>query len=431
MDYTWWEIALALAGLSSFISVLVILFFPVGKGPTCFVYTGDIPDWSSPDAARVIARALGLSQQQGDTVEVLNNGDAFLAQFLTDIDAATSSIHILMYIWSDGVMSDAVFAHLRRRLDAGVEVRIVIDAFGSGTDRPTAQLDAFERAGGRYTVFRSLSIAPWHLLKNRARNHARALIIDGRIAYTGGIACNDLWLGDARTEKEYRDTMFRVRGTMAHDLQAAFSQAWTAMTGEILLGKSYFPTIHGSIARHPYVPLMSTPTPDTVTLAKLILLSVLSARKSVLLTTPYFLTDEPLRTLLKEKARSGIDVHILVPGEHTDVPSVRYASRYRYEDLLGSGVRIYEYNDTFIHSKSLVIDTSWSVIGSANTDFRSRNINDEFVFGIADPVLSRELADIFYRDTTRATEVDVAVFRKRGLWERVREYTDLIFVQQY
>ncbi len=432
MDYAWWEIAFFIIGLISIISVFVILFFPTGKGRTSFTFTGTMPAATSTEFVRVMGESLNLPVQQGQTPQLINNGDNFLKSLLADIDQAHTSITIMDYIWADGRMSDQVFDHLLKKQEMGVQVRILIDGFGSSTGRPQKRLDELEKTGGKYAVFQSLTITPWELLRNRVRNHRRAIAIDDSVAYIGGMAINDLWLGDARNSDEYRDTMYRVHGSMVNDVQAAFNQSWTSMTGEALVGSPFFSqknSTHSSADF--YISLLSTPSPDSLTLQRTILQSIYAGHQHIYLTTPYFLPDESLRKALIEKAREGVDVRILVPGDHTDIKSVRFASRYSYADLLDAGVKIYEYNDTFIHAKGLVIDGAWSVIGSANMDFRSRNINQEFILGIWDTNFGATLEKTFLDDSARSTEISPSEWKDRGLWERWRELFALKFVQQY
>ena len=434
LGYTWWHIATLVVGFLSFVSLMVILFLPLSKGPTQFEYAGVMTAVSSPHFVRSISDSLNLPLGQGDAVQTLNNGNAFLESFINDIDGARSSINIMVYIWTDGRMSDQVIEHLSRKVREGVQVRIIIDSFGSNWwERPKAKLKSLEQAGAKVEIFRSLTIAPWDFLKNHLRNHRRAMVIDGDIGYFGGMAISDPWLGDAGNSKEIRDMMFRVTGPMAHQLQGVFSELWASTAGEILLGDRFFAPLpatkgNGSLT---YVSLPSTPTPDTLTLQRFVLLSLAAAEKNIYITSPYFLPDLSLREILIRKAKEGVDVRVLVPNHLNDSWAVHHASRDSYDELLAGGVRIQEYQPTFIHAKSIVIDGSWSIIGSANMDNRSRKLNEEAVFGILDKGLGAKLEGIFIADAAKAEQMKLTEWRKRNLWNRAQELVARNFIEQY
>ncbi len=431
MEYTWWEIVIFIIGAVSFFSILFLLFYPVKSGPTPFTIIGTVPPTSSTEFRNMLSESLVLPLRAGNPITIINNGDAFLKSLLTDIDNAHSSINIMDYIWSDGKMSDEIFKHLDNKLKEGVEVRIMIDAFGSSNHTPGEQFKTFKDLGGKMEMFHSFTITPWELTKNQSRNHRRAITIDD-IAYTGGMAIDDAWLGDAQNSKETRDMMFRVTGQMAKDIYGTFSELWTSMTGEILIENNYSTKIPATGENTlSYIPLASIPSPDSLALQKFILLSVLGAQKKIYLTTPYFLPDNSLMNALIAKAKAGVDVRILVPNKYNDVISLRYASQYSYEDFLKNGVKIYEYQPSFIHAKSIVIDGDWSIIGSANMDNRSRRINDESIFGISDATFGTELENIFLKDLEQAKEINLDEWRNRSILDRIREVFDRKFVQQY
>lgn len=434
LGYPWWHIAILVVGLLSFVSLLVILFLPLSKGPAQFAYAGTMPAISSPHFIRTLSDSLNLPVDQGRPVQPLNNGNAFLDAFLKDIDGARSSINIMVYIWTDGRMSDQVIERLSRKVREGVQVRIMLDSFGSNWwGRPTKKLKTLEDAGAKVELFRSLTIAPWDFLKNHLRNHRRAMVIDGTIGYFGGMAISDAWLGDASSPKETRDMMFRATGAMAHRLQGVFGELWATTAGEILLGDRFYPPLPEVKEKTglAYVSLPSTPTPDTLVLQRFVLLSLAAAEKKIYITSPYFLPDLSLREILIRKAKEGVDVRVLVPNNLNDSWAVHHASHDSYDELLAGGVQIYEYQPTFIHTKSMVIDSSWSIIGSANMDNRSRKLNEEAVFGIVDKDFGAQMEDVFIADSTKAERIKLLDWRKRNLWSRAEELVARNFVEQY
>src|SRR5438045_1164204 len=269
----------------------------------------------------------------------------------------------MAYIWEDGRFSDTLLAHLEQKARVGVQVRIALDGYGS-IRAPWKKLADFERAGGKTTIFHTLMPLPWAMARDHKLNHRRAIVIDGRMAYTGGIAVADSWLGNAGNPNEWRDMMFRVDGSMAAHLQAAFAEIWELGTGEILNGEKFYQAARADAGRRQlqYIPFVSSPSVDTFGMENLMLLSLSAARKTILIVSPYFLPDRSLRAVLCAKAHSGAQVRVLVPNAYNDSHWVRYASRHYYDELLRCGVRISEYQPTFIHTKLLVVDGSWSVI---------------------------------------------------------------------
>jgi cardiolipin synthase len=258
------------------------------------------------------------------------------------------------------------------------------------------------------------------------------MIIDGAIGYTGGMAIDDLWLGNASNPKEYRDMMYRTTGSLVKDLQGVFSQSWTSMTGEILAEEQFFPSLTSvNTSTLQYVSLASVPSPDSLTLKKLLLISFSSAKKHIYINSPYFIPDDATISILTAKVKEGVDVRILVPNKYNDEVPVRYSSQYLYEKLLTAGIKIYEYQPTFIHTKNITIDGTWSVTGSANMDNRSRSINNEVVVGVYDATFAHSLEDSFMNDLKQAEQIKLEEWKKRGLWQRWREIFDQKFVKQY
>jgi cardiolipin synthase len=264
------------------------------------------------------------------------------------------------------------------------------------------------------------------LSRTHRRNHRRAIVIDGAVGFTGGAAVADKWQGHARHPGEWRDTMVRVTGPLARTVQTAFTQSWTGATGQVLVGPAFFPpeepasgAAAGSGIRH--VGVASSPVPDVQPLRPLYWLSFQAARERLYLASSYFVPDDQLRQAVMERARAGLDVRLLLPGEHTDAKPIRWASHAYYQELLDAGVRIYEFQPTFMHAKLLVVDGRWSVVGSANMDIRSKELNEENVLGILDPKLAHAIEQAFLADLGRSREIRAEEWRQRSWWARVLE----------
>jgi cardiolipin synthase len=431
--YSGWELAIFIIGILSFFTMIVVLFIPVGDGPDVFTATSEIPPVSGPQFVRLLSNSLTLPVNTGSPVRILNNGDEFMDSLLKDIDSAQSSINMMTYIWDKGEMSDQIFEHLIPKLKQGVQVRIMLDAVGGFGVSHRKEFREFKDLGGKVEIYHSITIIPWNIAQNHKRNHRRSIVIDGRIGYTGGMAVSDTWLGDARNEKEYRDMMFRTTGNMAESIEGAFAEIWAGDTGELLTGESFFPVPAEDPAADTltYVSMVSNPASENLAMQKFFLLSVLGGENKIYVSTPYLLPDPAFKEVLISKAKGGADVRILLPNNLNDSKGVRLASQSYYEDLLDGGVKIYEYQPTFIHTKTMVIDGTWSVIGSANIDNRSRKLNEENIIGISDKGFGSSLENVFLDDLTKAKQIDAAEWKKRGLLQRARELFALKFIQQY
>jgi cardiolipin synthase len=312
-------------------------------------------------------------------------------------------------------------------------------ADGMGAHRvPKERIRELEAAGGQWCWFHPLRFG--QLTYFHKRNHRRAIIVDGEVGFTGGAAVADKWLGDAQDAEHWRDSMVEVRGAMARGLQPAFVQLWSQLTGELLVGPDFFPPEQGCPSpdgaaeeldgpRH--VCLLGTPSTDDTPLRRLFRLSFLSARESIYVTNPYFVPDSATRLALMDRARAGVDVRVLVPDEHNDVFLIRWASQSYYEEVLEAGVRVYEYQPTMIHQKHLVVDGRWSVVGTANMDVRSEELNQECVLGILDGGFGGSVRDCFFHDLAHAREIRLEDWRRRPGWRRIPERFFRLFEEQF
>ena len=345
-----------------------------------------------------------------------------------------------------------MFAALIDRARAGVQVRLLLDGLG-GMKAPDKDVDALKAAGGHIEVFRAPRFGK--LTRFHKRIHRRAIVIDGSVGYTGGMAVADKWVGNADTPEHWRDTMVRVTGPLAATLQSAFVSPWGQATGELLSGPDVFPpeemgrdvvpaTLSSPGAPGPaagpaasvqpvtlHTGLASAPSSDDHPMRMLFIQSFVSARQRLYITTPYFVPDGATRDVVAARARAGVDVRILLPDEHTDARPIRLTSHLYYEPLLEAGVKIYEYQPTMIHAKGVVVDGSWSVVGSANMDIRSTELNAENVLGILDEGFGRQMEATFFDDLKKAQEIRLEEWRRRGWWAKAKERVAVLFAEQY
>jgi cardiolipin synthase A/B len=379
-----------------------------------------------------VSGAVNAPLMRGGTARLLNNGVEIFPAMLEAIRKARHSINFMVYIWEDGRVSDQMIEALTERARAGVQVRLLLDGFGAHKT-PMEKMEGLCQAGGVVKFFGPFRFGG--LTASYKRNHRRAIVIDGETAFTGGAAIGDKWLGDAQDEDHWRDVMVEVRGCLATNLQSSFTQLWANTTGEILLGDEFYPPdpdgdgAGEGLSRH--VNVISSPASVSHPLRVFFLISMACARESIYLTNAYFAPDVNTRRVLEERAREGVDVRLLLPNHHTDARIVRWAGQAYYRSLLEAGVRIYEYQPTMIHAKMLVVDGVWSVLGSANMDIRSKELNQEGVIGVLDDGFGDEVRETFLGDLREAKEITREEWRRRGWLARCNERLWVSFANQF
>ena len=362
----------------------------------------------------------------GNSVEVLENGAFFDAMF-EDIRKAKVSVHFETFLWKEGILGKRLVDALLDRRQAGLEVRVLVDADG-GEEMGEQARRRLRESGCKFALFHRKRLRD--IGKVNRRDHRKLLVVDGRIGYVGGHCIVDLWLGDARNDQEVRDVGIRVQGPVVSELQAAFGENWVDETGEMFVGTHVFPEIEqaGKVAVH-VARVKPEGAPPAVKILHHLVIGL--ARKRLWIQNPYFLPDrEAIDAMVKAVGR-GVDVRIMVPSaEASDFPVVQHAAHRNFETLLAGGVRIFEYPKTLLHQKVLTIDGVWSAIGSSNFDDRTFEINDEIMLGLLDADLAARFEAIFEKDALECAELDHQAWRNRGLWHKLKDNTLYLFNEQ-
>lgn len=360
-------------------------------------------------------------------LEVLTNGPSFYPAELEAIRCATQSVNLEAYIFAKGEISRQFVDALADRAKAGIKVNVVLDAFGSaGTEN--SFFGSLLKAGGRVCRYNG---PRWYsLMRLNNRTHRELLIVDGKIGFIGGAGIADQWYSGTNGQPRWRDSAVRIVGEAVCNLQATFAENWLAASGELLMGDEYFPDIqneHGLIS----LVVNSTPTVGGSARARILFqLLLASARRSISVTTPYFLPDKGLMDELCRAVERGLRVRILVPGRKSDHMVTRSTSRAGYGRLLKAGAEVYEYQAAMIHAKVLCVDDLWVVVGSTNFDDRSFGINDEVNLAIRDDAVAERFESDMALDLDRSRRVSLEEWRHRPLTERATELMGLLFERQ-
>ena len=421
----WWGWALMLIGIVALVGVLGALFLPDWPSPP--LTAGFDAD---PDSEAFVGHAAGvldLPVHRGGTAEILQNGDAFYPAMLEAIRGARESVNFEVYIFEPDAVGRQFIDAFKERARAGVEVRLLVDWFGAIKLKKRYR-EEMKAAGVKVECFRPLALR--NLVRMYRRTHRRAIVIDGEVGFTGGAAVSKKWKGNVTNHHEWRDSMTRVTGQLVTGIQAAFATNWVYCTGEVLAGPRFFPP-HRAGPGICGLSVVSSPSDSAQPIRLLMWMSFTNARRRIWISNSYFIPDVQLRAAVMDRARAGVDVRILVPGDHTDAVPVQLAGRSYYEELLDAGVRIFEFQAAMMHAKTVVVDGGWSIVGSANMDERSMELNEENVIGIADEGFARAVAEGVEHDLTRAREIRLEDWRRRPLWQRGFEKLAKVLIEQY
>jgi cardiolipin synthase len=371
---------------------------------------------TDPRFAAYVASLVGAPVEPGDDYTVLRNGDEVFPAMLEAIKQAEKRISFESFIYEDGEVGDPFTAALADAARRGVTVRVVLDSFGANlTDASQKKLTD---AGVSLVWFNPLR--PWSIEDANYRTHRKVLVVDGSVAFTGGIGLADHWLGNAQDKDHWRDTQVKVTGPAVRALEASFYENWLESGGGSVPALDPERPSQGTGARS--VVIWSNPTGGASNVKLMYLLSIGGARKSIDIQSPYFILDDSTRWTLDQARRRGVRIRILTEGEITDAKPVKFASRHDYQGLLETGFEIFEYKPTMMHVKAMVVDGVWSVIGSANFDNRSFELNDELTIGVSDQQLAADLTRDFEADTAQATKLSLEEWHKRGFLQKSREY---------
>ncbi|MBK1725127.1 phospholipase D-like domain-containing protein [Thiocystis violacea] len=340
----------------------------------------------------------------GNEIEVLFNGDETFPRIWDAIRGAEHVICVHVYEVNPGQVADALLRALSERAQAGVQVLVLLDAIGAG-QMPRSYRQRLVAAGAEVAIYRPFRLKEAY--KFQQRMHMRALVIDGRVGFTGGFGIADQWLGNGRGQEQWRDTNVRIAGPAAMQLQVAFSNNWAEATGDLLIGDTISPFAHMPPASEPQAAgiMACSPSLGSTNAERFFFLAITSARERIYIASAYFVPTHGMRWLLMNAVDRGVDVRVLTPGRNTNQPLVWHAGRAIYRPLMDAGVRIYAYQPGMMHAKTFVADACWATVGTFNIDNRSMTLNDEVALIIRDEAIAQYLEQRFLVDLGDAKEL--------------------------
>ena len=351
----------------------------------------------------------------GNRLTPLENGENAYPAMLEAINHATSSINLSSYIFDGDNTGRKFVAALKAAAERGVEVRVIIDSLGEKYSRPIARklLKGSKVEIGRFLPLRQGGYV-------NLRNHRKILVVDGKKGFTGGMNIGDRHVTE-RTGRPpvVKDIHFMVEGQVVHDLQRTFLEDWFFVTGNLINDEKFFPEIEtagNAVARA----VSDGPDKEFRTLNWIIMGALSSAEKKVRIMTPYFIPDRPLIFALITAVLRGVDVSIVLP-ELNNLIFVHWATRAYLWELLQRGIRIYYQPPPFVHTKLLLVDDIWSLIGSANLDPRSLRLNFEFNLEVYDIDLAKQLSEKFDQTVAVSRETTLAEMDGRSIPVKLRD----------
>ena len=417
---TFWIVSILIVAAS-----LSLLFWATSakllQEPITVDYGPDAPAFASAMGPLVDAEFV-----DGNAVEIQINGVEFFPSMLNAIREAKKSVTLETYIWTPGKISDEFIAALTERARAGVKVHVIVDGMGTlkfkDEDRERLQ------AGG-VQIFKYGREHWWDIKPNiNHRTHRKILVVDGRIGFTGGMCIDDRWLGDADSEKTWRETQVRIEGPAVRQMQATFAVNWLKTTSSLLVGADSFPKSESAGRTHAHV-YKSGPR-DGPEYARIgYLFAIAAARKSIDISNAYFVPDDlAIETLVRARQR-GVRVRIVVPAIN-DSRFGRAASRSRWGRLLEAGVEFYLYQPAMYHPKTMAVDDHFVTIGSANFDNRSFSINDEISASFLEPRVAAAHRRMFENDISRSARLTLEDFQNRPFYIKAADHLAGLFRSQ-
>jgi cardiolipin synthase A/B len=360
----------------------------------------------------------GAPVSHGNDADILINGDQIFPAYVSAIRDAEETVNLTTYAYWRGEIATEVADALCEKASGGVECNVILDAVGA------AQMDRklvhkMRDAGVHLCFFRPPK--PYAVRRLQYRNHRKLLVVDGTTGFTGGVGIAEEWTGNAQDPDHWRDTHVRVTGPVVRGLQGAFAENWLECTGDVLAGDRYLPYIEATEDGGPMQVMRSSATVGDSNAEALIYLAVAAAKRSIELTSAYFVPRPAFTEALVEAAKRGVHMRILVPGSHIDKQFVRTAGRAAYDQLIGAGIEIYEYCPTMLHAKTLTVDEIWSSVGSVNFDNRSFQLHDEVTLCVQSERFAGQLHEVFEKDLEASERIEPDKWEGRSITQRARE----------
>ena len=370
---------------------------------------------------------LGLPALSGNTLSLQQSPNEILHSIIEDIGNAQTSIRMVFYIWHPGGLADSVASALIQAAKRGVDVKLLLDSAGSPRFFRSSWYQMMQDAG--VEVIQALEVKMWRIFLRRLdlRQHRKIIVIDDEIAYTGSMNMVDpAYFKQDSGVGRWVDIMVRIMGPTVNVLSAIHCWDWEVETGKRHLPKLPECKIDTKKFQHPIQVVPSGPGMPEYLIYQVLTLAINQANHSLRITTPYFVPNTDLLETLKMTAQRGIDVELIIPHKN-DSMMVQWASRAFYSELLSAGVKIYEFYGGLLHTKSVVIDDQFCLVGTVNMDMRSLWLNFEVTLAVDDEEFTKQMSNIQDNYIKQSHTVVLEEWEKRSLFSRFLERVFYLF----
>ncbi|MFC3023527.1 cardiolipin synthase [Vibrio zhugei] len=364
---------------------------------------------------------MGIPALSGNSLSLKSTPSDIFHSILRDIELAEHSINMVFYIWHPGGYADAVGSALIRAAKRGVDVKLLLDSAGSARFFRSHWHSMMQQSGIR--VIEVMKVSPWRIFFARLdlRQHRKLIVIDDSVAYTGSMNLVDpAFFEKSAQVGQWVDVMVRITGPSVNVLACIFAWDWELETGE-----RSFPHIPECAleSQEAYLPVQVVPSgpgmPEYL-ISQVLTLAIHQAQSSLCITSPYFVPSSDLVYALKLTAQRGVKVDIIIP-KFNDSMLVKWASRAYYSELMSAGIRIHEFEGGLLHTKSVVIDEAFCLIGTVNIDMRSLWLNFEVTLAVDDETFTHTLSQQQQEYIRQSHMIDADLWAQRSLWQRFME----------
>ncbi|MDZ5514905.1 cardiolipin synthase [Vibrio fluvialis] len=370
---------------------------------------------------------MGIPALSGNTLSLQNSPNEILHSIIEDIEQAQESIRMVFYIWHPGGLADSVASSLIQAAKRGVDVKLLLDSAGSPRFFRSHWLKMMQDAG--IHVVQALEVSPWRIFLRRLdlRQHRKIIVIDDAIAYTGSMNMVDpAYFKQDSGVGQWIDIMVRITGPSVNVLSAIHCWDWEFETGERQMPTVPECRLDANAPQHPIQVVPSGPGMPENLISQVLTLAINQANESVRITTPYFVPSADLLATLKMTAQRGINVELMIPQKN-DSFMVQWASRAFYGELLEAGVKIHEFYGGLLHTKSVVIDRKFCLVGTVNLDMRSLWLNFEVTLAVDDQEFTQQLYWQQQNYIEQSRSVDYDIWETRSLGHRFMERLFYLF----
>ncbi|WED20716.1 cardiolipin synthase [Vibrio sp. JC009] len=388
------------------------------------------PELMSPQITKIdllCSHRMGIPALCGNSLALMDSPEQILRSMVKDIENAQSHIRVVFYIWNTGGLADAVGSALARAAKRGVQVQLLLDSAGSNRFFKSHWVDLLKNAG--VDVQQALAVSPWRVFLRRLdlRQHRKIVVIDDTVAYTGSMNLVDpSFFKREAGVGQWIDVMTRITGPTVNVLSAIHAWDWEVETGHRILPQLPECLIDKSARSLPIQVVPSGPGMPTNLIQQVLTLAINQATRSLRITTPYFVPSDELLEELKMTAQRGVQVDIIIPKKN-DSLMVQWASRAYYSELLEAGVRIFEFDGGLLHTKSVVVDEQYCLVGTVNLDMRSLWLNFELTLAVDDVAFTQNLHDLQLSYIESSSQVTEESWNSRPMYYHFLERAFYLF----